>query len=95
VDVTNTGTTAGDEVAQIYIHQRYGSASRPVRELKGFARVTLQPGERKTLTFRLGKDELQFWSPQTRQWAVEAAKFDVWAGGDSKADLHAEFMVTP
>jgi beta-glucosidase len=47
VDVTNTGAVAGDEVAQLYIHQRWGSDSRPMRELKGFARVTLQPGETK------------------------------------------------
>ena len=94
VDVTNTGQVAGDAVAQVYIHQRYGSASRPVRQLKGFRRVTLQPGETKTLTFPLGKDELEFWSPQTKQWAVEASTFDVWAGGDSTAALHGEFAVT-
>ena len=53
VDVTNTGSVAGDAVAQIYIHQRYGSASRPVRQLKGFERIALQPGETKTLKFPL------------------------------------------
>jgi beta-glucosidase len=94
VDVTNTGQVAGDAVAQVYIHQRYGSASRPVRQLKGFRRIMLGPGETKTLTFPLGKDELEFWSPQTRQWAVEASAFDVWAGGDSTAALHGEFAVT-
>jgi beta-glucosidase len=94
VDVTNTGKTAGDAVAQIYIHQRYGSASRPVRQLKGFERVTLQPGETRTLTFPLGKDELSFWSPQTKIWAVEPSTFDVWAGEDSTASLHTEFAVT-
>jgi beta-glucosidase len=94
VDVTNTGSSAGDAVAQIYIHQRWGSASRPVRQLKGFQRVALQPGETKTLTFPLGKDELEFWSPQTKQWAVEASTFDVWAGEDSTATLHAELTVT-
>jgi beta-glucosidase len=93
VDVTNSGSRAGDAVAQVYIHQRYGSASRPVRELKGFERVALQPGETKTLKFPLGKDELQFWSPQSKQWVVEASKFDVWAGEDSRADLHAELTV--
>ena len=94
VDVTNTGKMAGDAVAQIYIHQRYGSASRPVRQLKGFERVTLQPGETRTLTFPLGKDELSFWSPQTKVWAVEPSTFDVWAGEDSTASLHAELTVT-
>jgi len=93
VDVTNNGLVPGDAVAQIYIHQRSGSASRPVRELKGFERVGLQPGETKTLKFPLGKDELQFWSPQSKQWIVEPSPFDVWAGEDSTANLHAEFTV--
>ena len=94
VDVTNTGSVSGDAVAQIYIHQRYGSASRPVRQLEGFRRMTLQPGETNTLTFPLGRHELQFWDPQTRHWLVEPSEFDVWAGGDSTATLHADFTVT-
>jgi beta-glucosidase len=94
VDVTNTGSVAGDAVTQIYIHQRYGSASRPVRQLKGFERVAIQPGETKNLKFRLGQDELQFWSPQEKQWVVEPSEFDVWAGEDSTTSLHAEFTVT-
>jgi len=93
VDVTNTGTLAADAVAQIYIHQRYGSASRPVRELKGFSRITLQPGETKTLQFPLGKDELEYWNPQTRSWTVEPSTFDIWAGEDSTATLHAELSL--
>jgi beta-glucosidase len=93
VEVTNTGTVAGDAVAEVYIHQRAGSASRPVRQLKGFKRVTLQPGETQTLKFPLGKDELQFWSPQTKAWVVEPGTFDVWAGEDSTANLHTELVV--
>ena len=94
VDVTNTSSVVGDAVAQVYIHQRYGSASRPVRQLKGFERIALQPGETKTLTFPLGKDELKYWNPQTKQWVVEASDFDVWAGEDSTASLHADLTVT-
>jgi beta-glucosidase len=94
VDVTNTSQTAGDAVAQVYIHQQSGSASRPVRQLKGFRRITLGPGETQSLTFPLGPDELSFWSPQTKTWGVEPARFDVWAGEDSTAPLHAEFEVT-
>ena len=93
VDVTNTGTVAGDAVAQIYIHQRAGSASRPVRQLKRFRRLSLQPGETQTLKFPLGKDELSFWSPQTKAWGVEPGVFDVWAGEDSTASLHTELVV--
>jgi beta-glucosidase len=94
VDVTNTGQTAGDVVAQVYIHQRAGSVSRPVRELKGFRRVMLAPGKTQTLTFPLGPDELSFWSPQAKSWNVEPATFEVWAGEDSTAPLDAEFEVT-
>ena len=94
VDVTNTGSVAGDAVAQIYIHQRWGSASRPVRQLKGFKRIGLKPGETQTLKFPLGKEELEFWSPETKHWAVEPSTFDVWAGGDSTAPLHTELTVT-
>ena len=94
VEVTNTGNVAGDAVAQIYAHQRAGSASRPVRQLKGFKRVALKPGETQTLKFPLGKDELAFWSPQTKAWGVEPGVFDVWAGEDSTASMHAELTVT-
>jgi beta-glucosidase len=94
IDVTNTGAVAGDAVAQVYIHQRYGSASRPVRQLKGFKRVRLQPGETQTVKFPLGKEELAFWSPQTKVWAVEPSTFDVWAGEDSTATMHAELVVS-
>ncbi len=94
VDVTNTSAVAGDAVAQVYIHQRAGSASRPVRQLKGFQRVTLKPGEMQTLKFSLGSDELKFWSPQTKAWGVEPGTFDVWAGQDSTASLHAELTVS-
>ena len=86
VDVTNTSSVAGDAVAQIYIHQQAGSASRPVRQLKGFRRIALQPGETQTLKFFLGKDELSFWSPQTKAWGVESGTFDIWVGGDSTAE---------
>jgi beta-glucosidase len=95
VDVSNTGQTAGDLVAQVYIHQRAGSASRPVRQLEGFRRVALAPGQTQTLTFPLGPDELSFWSPQTKTWGVEAGTFDVWAGEDSTASLHTELTLTP
>jgi beta-glucosidase len=93
-DVTNTGSCAGDAVVQLYIHQRAGSASRPVRQLKGFERVALEPGAKRTVHFTLGKDELQFWSPTEKRWVVEPEQFDVWLGEDSTAALHAEFRLT-
>ena len=95
VDVQNTGNRAGDEVVQLYIHQEAGSASRPVRELKGFERVSLAPGEKKTVSFTLGRNELSFWSPQAKKWVEESEPFDVWAGDDSTATLHGTFKVVP
>jgi beta-glucosidase len=95
VEVTNRGSVAGDEVAQLYIHQKAGSDSRPMRELKGFERVSLKPGETKTVRFRLGPEELGYWSTSNGKWIQEAAAFDLWAGGDSTAALHADLTVTP
>jgi beta-glucosidase len=92
-DVENTGARAGDEVVQLYIHQQYGSSSRPVRLLKGFERVTLEPGEKKTVKFTLGKDELGYWSQAARKWVTEESMFDVWVGSDSTAKLHSSFEV--
>jgi beta-glucosidase len=93
VEVTNTGARAGDEVVQLYIRQRHGRAARPVRELKGFRRVTLEAGETRTVEFELGPDELRYWHPLERTWVIDAATFDVWVGGASTAELHAEFEV--
>jgi len=91
--VTNSGSVAGDEVVQLYIHQRAGSTSRPIRELKGFERVALQPGETRTVHFALGKKELTYWSESRKAWVQEPEEFDVWVGDDSKAQLHASFKV--
>jgi beta-glucosidase len=79
---------------QLYIHQRHGSATRPVRELKGFQRVALQPGESRTVRFALGPGELRHWNAAARDWLVDAATFDVWIGGDSTAELSTTFEVT-
>ena len=92
-DVTNTGAVAGDEVVQLYLHQKWGTDSRPMRELKGFERVTLQPGETKTVTFHLGPDELRYWSTNANGWIQDAAPFDIWVGSDSLATLHADLEV--
>jgi beta-glucosidase len=92
-EVQNIGSRAGDTVAQLYIHQQAGSASRPVRQLKGFERITLTPGEKKTVHFSLGKDELSYWSPSLRKWVEEPEQFDVWVGEDSTAKLHSTFKL--
>ena len=91
--VTNTGERAGDEVAQLYIRQRFGRAARPVRELKGFRRITLEAGASETVEFTLGPDELRYWNAAERDWVQDAATFDVWVGTDSTADLGETFEI--
>jgi beta-glucosidase len=93
VTVTNTGERAGEEVAQLYIRQRHGSASRPVRELKGFQRVTLAAGESRTLTFPLGPGELRYWNAAARDWVIDTTMIDVFAGTDSTAELTTSFTI--
>jgi len=92
-DVTNTGPVVGDEVVQLYIHQKAGSDSRPIRELKGFERLTLKPGETKTVTFHLGPAELGHWSTNAGKWVQDTEAFDIWVGADSLATLHADLAV--
>ena len=94
VDVTNASGPDADEVVQLYIHQRHGLASRPVRELKGFQRVTLAAGETRTVQFELGPDELRYWNAAVRDWVTDASPFDIWVGGDSTAELTTTFQVT-
>lgn len=95
VDIKNTSDVAGDEVVELYTHQRAGSASRPVRELKGFRRVALKAGEAKTVTLTLDTNDLSFWSGATHKWGIEPGTFDVWVG-DSSTDRtnHATLEVT-
>lgn len=79
--VTNTGSRKGNEVVQLYIHQRVASHTRPVRELKGFARVSLEPGASISVKFKLQRDELRFWGDNG--WVVEPGKFDLWVATSS------------
>jgi beta-glucosidase len=95
VTVANTGKITADEVVQLYLHQRYGSASRPVRELKGFRRVTLQPGQKQQISFTIGREERNYWSAAKNGWLVEPSEFDVWVGNSSTAALHESFSVVP
>jgi beta-glucosidase len=79
--VTNTGARAGDEVVQLYIHDRVASRTRPVRDLKGFARVSLAPGASKRVTLTLKREDLRFWGDG--DWVVEPGMFDVWIATSS------------
>jgi len=84
VEVKNTGAVAGTEVVQLYIRNTVASVSQPVRELKGFARVTLAPGESKHVEFPLGFNELSFYNAEVDH-IVEPTTYDIWAGGSSLA----------
>lgn len=95
VDVQNTSVRDGDEVVELYTHQRAGSASRPVRELKGFERVSLKAHEKRTVTIALNTTDLGFWSSQTHHWSMEPGTFDLWAGSNETATDHATFDLLP
>src|SRR5213595_1306931 len=82
VDVTNTGTRSGDEVAQLYIRDAVSLATRPVKELRGFRRVTLQPGETRTITFEIGPEQLAYHGLDMKR-VVEPGRFEVMVGGNS------------
>jgi beta-glucosidase len=94
VTVTNQGNRAAEEVIQLYLHQRYGTSSRPVRELKGFERVAVDAGASVTVEFTIGPDELSYWSAVTRDWVQDATTFDLGVGGDSTVELSSTFTVT-
>jgi beta-glucosidase len=93
VDVANTGSRAGDEVVQLYIHDDEASVTRPVIELKRFERVTLQPGEKRTITFELTPDDLALWNPQMKK-VVEPGTFTIYAGPNSVDLKSAKLTVT-
>lgn len=86
--VTNTGSHAADEVVQLYVGQASGSSARPVRELKGFRRIHLAPGERQRVTFHLDAAALAHWSDARRDWVVDRVDRTVWVGGDAGASLN-------
>jgi beta-glucosidase len=81
-DVRNTGAREGTETVQLYIRLRGTSVARPIRELKGFERVSLRPGESRTVQFTLGRDELSFWNIAMKD-VVEPSSLFVWVAPDS------------
>jgi beta-glucosidase len=91
-DVLNTGEYAGEEVVQLYVRDLVGSVTRPVRELKGFQRAHLKPGEHQRICFTLHTSDLAFFN-RNNELVTEPGKFHVWIGGSSDAHLWAEFEV--
>src|SRR5881396_3116917 len=93
VTVTNTGAREGAEVVQLYVHDEVASVTRPVRALAGFRRVSLKPGEARTVDFQLTSKELGLYN-RDMKFVVEPGKFRVFVGGSSVGGLEAEFEVT-
>ena len=92
VTVTNTGRRKGDEVVQLYLHDPVASISQPVRRLRGFERVTLDPGRSRTVTFTLDKSDFGFYDNRGR-FVVEPGRIDVYAGNSSSATMTKSFTV--
>jgi beta-glucosidase len=83
VTVKNTGSRAGAEVVELYLHDGHSKIDRPERELKGFRRVELKPGESKQVEFWLSRQDFSYWSPEKRSWVADPGAFEVQVGGSS------------
>ena len=93
VDVRNVAGPAGDEVVQLYLNDPVASISQPVRRLRGFERVTLSPGEQRTVTFKIDRSDFGFYDNSGR-FVVEPGRIDLYAGNSSKATMRQSFTVT-
>ncbi len=92
VDVSNTGSLEGDEVAQLYLHHDVSSVEQPDRALKGFQRIRLKPNETKSLEFIVKSSDLAVWS-KNHSWLIEPGPYTIFVGGSSLADLSAHFSL--
>src|SRR5262249_55550490 len=91
-EIQNTGKREATDVAQLYVRDRVAPTSRPVRELKGFQRVTLAAGERKTVEFTVKASDLGSYDPEMH-WIVPSGTYDVWVAPDSASGVQATFEV--
>jgi len=102
VDVTNTGKRAGEEVPQLYIHDLKPVIDRPVRELKGFAKIELNPGETKTVQFNIKPRDLAYFDVPGHQWKANAGEYEIQVGASSRdiklkksVRLNSDFTQSP
>ncbi|MFN2305198.1 MAG: fibronectin type III-like domain-contianing protein, partial [Anaerolineales bacterium] len=84
VDITNSGQVAGQEIVQVYVHDQQASLSRPVKELKGFAKVALEPGQTKTVKIPLDFRAFAFYHPKYKSWITEDGDFDILIAASSQ-----------
>lgn len=89
IPVKNTGNREGAEVVQLYIHDIKSSLPRPLKELKGFEKITLKAGEEKIVTFSIDKSALSFFNAEKHQWIAEPGDFEAWIG-NSSTDIKAK-----
>ncbi len=92
IDITNTGQRAGQEVVQVYVHDVAASVLRPIKELKGFVKVALDPGETKTVSLTLDRTAFAYWDDGQHAWVAEAGNFEILVGNSSQ-DIRAKAML--
>ncbi len=92
LDVKNTGRVRGDEIAQMYIRDEVSSVTRPIKELKDFARVSIEPGETKTVTFKITPEKLAFYNREMKR-VVEPRTFQIMVGGSSAELINQQLEV--
>ena len=91
-DLTNTGLVAAEEVVQLYVRDLVGNVTRPVKELKGFKRVRVEPGQTVNVSFELTANDLEFYGRANRL-ILEPGDFHVWIGGSSATGLRSQFRL--
>jgi beta-glucosidase len=95
-DVKNTGSTAGSEVAELYVGDSHASVPRPVKELKGFSKIALQPGETKRVTLNLDRRAFSFYDVSMPGWKAEPGTFSILVGSSSaRIELRGSFLLKP
>ena len=92
--LTNSGDRTSDEVVQLYIRDRVASVTRPVRELKGFEKITIEPGETITASFTINREDLLFVG-RDNTWQVEPGEFDVWIAPSAIGGVRGGFTLLP
>jgi beta-glucosidase len=94
ITVTNSGSKDGEEVVQMYLRDMVGSVTRPVKELKGFQKISLKAGESKTVSFKIGINDLKFYNYDLK-YVAEPGDFKVFIGGNSRDVKEANFKLLP
>ncbi|MOA38262.1 Periplasmic beta-glucosidase precursor [compost metagenome] len=92
IEVKNTGAFEGKEVVQLYIRDLVGSSTRPVKELKGFDKISLKPGESKTVSFKITEEDLKFYNTDLK-FVAEPGDFKIYVGGNSRDVMETGFSL--